>query len=372
MISKRLLAIDHFFNFVTSKIHLSYVNPVNAKTEERKFFKTKKDPKFRYKIADDEFFVLGPILSEIELDHAPVEHLLAAKKKELQLRYKLILAMGTDKFTSISKQLYPAPSNKLVSIAKKILALPPSERPKKIQKVEAVKMLRSAFKILGIRWKIKNEPIVASAMVSNPQKTLVLKTREKFSGDYVKRLIVHEIGTHAARNENGTVQPLRMFRYGFANYLETEEGLAAYNEFRAGLMTNSILRNYAGRTLAVHYALNHSFSATYNLLSKYFKPKTAWKLTLRAKRGLGNTRKPGAFTKDVSYLRGFLKVYEFSKNHDVRDLYVGKVSITDLPHLKEIPKIQKPKYTPHVFFDREEFTHSDRAITEEDLQSILK
>ena len=165
------------------------------------------------------------------------------------------------------------------------------------------------------------------------------------------------------------LQPLRICKCGFAGYLETEEGLAAYHEYKAGLMTNSILRTYAGRTLAVHYSLEYDFKDTYKKLCKFFKPKAAWKLTLRAKRGT-DPKKPGAFTKDCVYLRGFLKLYEFAKTNDIRELYIGKIGIQDLPNLKLIDNIQPAKFSPHIFFEHPEIVRTSRAIDDDELKRI--
>jgi len=126
-----------------------------------------------------------------------------------------------------------------------------------------------------------------------------------------------------------------MFEFGFPWYLDTEEGFAAYNEFKCGLLSPKILRNYAGRVIANHLSLSNSFSRVYNHLLEYFTRQDAWNLTLRSKRGLTNTALPGAFTKDHLYLKGFLKVKEFADSGgDMKKLYVGKIGIEHVPLLR--------------------------------------
>ena len=136
---------------------------------------------------------------------------------------------------------------------------------------------------MGLKYRIHSTDMVTSARLDTVGRLLELKKRERFNLDYFKRLIVHEIGTHALRTENGLLQKLSIFKNGFPGYLGTEEGLAAYNEFRSGVMSNSILRNYAGRVIAVHTAEKSDFTTTYKELRKFFSTTMAWKLTLRAK-----------------------------------------------------------------------------------------
>ena len=371
MISSRIIRIDRFFNYVSNRLDFSCIDPINAKIEEKHFRDTRKNPMFRYKKFDQKLKSLNGILPEIRLNNHDLDRIMKEKRNELIRKLDMFEAVGKPTFTTISSKIYPPPSRELVKQAKKILKLKPSKKPAKILKKEAVAMLRSAFKMQGIRWKIINKTMVSNARVQPSKHILYLKKREKFSRDYVKRLILHEIGTHALRTENGKMQMLRIFKYGFANHLETEEGLAAYNEYKGGLMTHSILRTYAGRVLAVHYALKYSFLKTYDHLCKYFKPKTSWKLTLRAKRGVKDTSKPGAYTKDVVYLRGFLRVLEFAKKRDVNQLYVGKIKIEDLRYIPSIPGVIQALHSTKVFFKNPEFLRSERGITEEEWKKIL-
>jgi len=140
-----------------------------------------------------------------------------------------------------------------------------------------------------------------------------------------------------ARAENGKKQRYLLFSYGFPNYLETEEGLAVYNEKINDLLPNHILKHYAGRVIAVDLALKNSFSIVYNELLQYFNKDIAWNLALRAKRGLADTSKKGGFSKDYLYLKGKYVVEDFvKKGGDVKELYVGKIGVEHVPLMKEI------------------------------------
>jgi uncharacterized protein (TIGR02421 family) len=383
----RLKKIDLLFEFVTSHISFSQINPTNIDTiTVKNVHKIAKNPiTFAYSdINDLSLFI--PILEQIEFDKSPLHELFARKRNELIFKIKLLHARGTKEFAKKSEILYEVPDAKLCKIAKQILRKPvqfhiqikkqknASKRQVSPEQTELVyvsqreskKILVQTLKKLKLDWKVVLREQIASAEVEATTKTIYLKRKEKFQRNYIQRLCVHEIGTHVLRAENGERQVFSLFKTGFANYLATEEGLAAYNEFCAGVMTEHILRDYAARVLAISYAKRHTFLQTYEYLQKYVSPNVALKLTKRVKRGLIDTNSKGAYTKDATYLRGLIQVTEYAKHAKKRDfekLYIGKISISDLAILEKLEKsenekfpkikIQKPKYLlanilPHI------------------------
>jgi len=176
---------------------------------------------------------------------------------------------------------------------------------------------------------------------------LYIKKDAKFSPLIIKRLIAHEVGTHMVRAENGCQQPYTIFKRGFPGYMGTEEGLAVVNEELCGVLNNQTLKVYAGRVIAVYMALTCGFREIYNHLSKNFNKETAWKITLRAKRGLADTSKPGGLTKDYLYLDGYYKVKKYIENgNDINKLYIGKIGIEHIAMVSAIENIQKPEHLP--------------------------
>ena len=357
MIAKRLQKIDRFLNFISIDLEFSRVNPTNVRSAMIKFKKSKKNPIFEYEEPDEYLAVMRSVRREISFGDSQIEKLLERKRKDLIRKIRFLNSIGTESFTKRSCQIYRPPNKRLIELAYSILKLPKSKKQKKIYRKEARAMIRFAFKMLGFRWRIRNSDIITSARVNPLKQTLELRKKERFSEKYVRRLIVHELGTHAVRAENARQQPLLIFLHGLPGYLETEEGLAAYAEHLTGVLDNSTLRNYAGRVIAIHYALEHDFRSTYNHLRKYFSDKMAWKLTLRAKRGLSDTSQPGAYTKDVIYLRGFLNVKRYiEKGGDLEELYIGKIGLKDIPLIRSISEIKKPEYLPFRLFANEMIT----------------
>jgi hypothetical protein len=78
----------------------------------------------------------------------------------------------------------------------------------------------------------------------------------------------------------------------------------------------------------------------------FFLQTSHFDLTLRVKRGLSDTSLPGGFTKDYLYLQGYYDVKEFASNHDVLDLFVGKIGIGDVKLVKKIPELVSPIFFP--------------------------
>ena len=76
----------------------------------------------------------------------------------------------------------------------------------------------------------------------------------------------------------------------------------------------------------------------------------AWKISLKVKRGLYDTSKKLAFTKDIVYFKGerMVEKYLQKKENSLKDLYIGKVGIEDMKILKELKDFEKfkVKYLP--------------------------
>lgn len=153
------------------------------------------------------------------------------------------------------------------------------------------------------------------------------------------RLVEHEIGVHALRAENGHAMPLGIFRVGLEGYLETEEGMAAYREWSAGM--DDGLRLFAMRVLAVDWASRLPFSSVFGKLSERGVPDDlAWAMTQRVKRGLTDTGKAGCYPKDVSYFRGYLRVKAFMEDGGSWDelMKYGKISIDHLSAMRALER----------------------------------
>ena len=351
-ISKAQLAYDDFLIQTLNDSEFNYGSPTNLQKVKTEFNKKRHNPIFEYKYDTTEIEKIKHLLQSIHLKkegNPDIHHLQKAFLKEKITQAKMYSQLGTEQFTIHSKQIYGSPNTKLQEFAKEILNDTYKTVPKlpKITAQTTMQKLRDGFKERGITgWSLKRVPMSASASVNTKTRELKLKSRERFQEPFVKRLIVHEIGTHVVRYENGLMQPLKMFSIGTAGYLSTEEGLAVLSEELAECSSETQMRNYAGRVLANTFAQEGSFLETYKNLREYFGHKDAFKLTVRSKRGIADTAEKGGLTKDHVYLKGYVAVKSYAKKNPLNDLYIGKIGLKDLKVIKKIEHIKEPKILP--------------------------
>ncbi|MBI2147665.1 DUF1704 domain-containing protein [Candidatus Woesearchaeota archaeon] len=349
MLQQRLLDIDRQLHAVDRLLLSHYINPINEKEEKKKFLSDAAyDPQFRYQpllfnpayAADD--------VRKILIGSSRAEAVFKKKAESILLHLQLLARRGTPLFPEISFRLFGKPSQQLIGIAMLYARLKVNDDMVcELKSADVKALFKSAFFKYGFHWDIDERDMPARAYVSSHEKKLYLQRGACFSKAFVKKLIVHEVATHILRAENGAKQPYKIFSSGLAGYLMTEEGLAVYNEAANNVNTAKELKAYGGRVLAVHYALRGSFRETYRQLLQYFPEDAAWQLTVRVKRGLGDTSRPGAFTKDIVYLKGYLAMLDYAqKGSDVDVLYYGKVGLDDIPYLKDIPGLIHPRFLP--------------------------
>lgn len=333
---------DRQLAFFFKKIkYASLIQPINAEKEKKKVFQSRDyNPQFQYRDIDGTLNTIIKGLKEIKIIHSTLGTILNERRNEIIQRCLLLKKIGTKEITEISKKIYGTPSQELIHRAEKLVKLEPEEEEKKNNTIATIRKMLSSLLGQGFNWNVKEaEKMVAGAVFNVNDRTIYINKNRMFSDNDIKRLMVHEIGTHVIRSEKGRQQSFNIFWIGFPDYLTTEEGLATYNEKKAGLLTNNTLKTYAGRVLAVNLSLSNSFSFTYNSLLEFFSKEEAFTITARAKRGLGNTSKPGAFTKDHVYLKGKYLIEDFVKSGgDIKKLFIGKIAVK---HIPLIPKILK-------------------------------
>ena len=94
-------------------------------------------------------------------------------------------------------------------------------------------------------------------------------------------------------------------------------------------------------------------------LEQFGSPEPAYNASVRVFRG--STPVLGPFTKDLSYIRGFILIYNYlrlsAKNNLIKNaqlLFCGKVMINELKYLSQLLEqgiISPPKYLPPQFSD---------------------
>ena len=183
---------------------------------------------------------------------------------------------------------------------------------------------------------------------------------------HIEALIAHEIETHILTAENGAHQPYALFRNGCANYLDTQEGMAIFNQNRIYSPFHE-KRYYPPRNvLGLAYGLEHSFAETRKYLHEElgYTPEKALSQAITIKRGLSDTSEAGGFTKSIVYFRGLRAIEHFVKDGgDLTRLYVGKISLDDLELVEKIEELQAPLLLPSFLRETEETSQKDKKKT---------
>lgn len=255
---------------------------------------------------------------------------------------KLIESVGdAQHFTELSLQLFPHPQNSLLKEAMQILNSNPSVslNEAKYDASHLEKVFQQQLEKEGFHWTIiLKKPLSSKVAVAPDEKKIYINKDVRFSENDIKRLLVHEIGTHVLRAENGSKQKYGIFKTGFPGSIETEEGLALYNEKKYGVLDKRILKIYAGRVLATSLCANNSFYSSFLELSKYFSEDEAVRMISRIKRGIADTSLAGGFFKDNLYLSGYLKMQNAVTPATEKILYTGIIGLNDINRVSALIK----------------------------------
>lgn len=346
-------AVDEQLTGIDNKIKLLYyLRPLNLEEEKKKFFENfSYNPQFTYPELQYDPLELKKELSTIIFDDTPAGILFFKKSKEILRKIELHESRGKESFTLNSVELFSKPSKEDIQAAEEIIKgkkiFP--EEVEEVSAEEAKKTFSQVFKEYGLTaWKVEMKDNLVTNCVAGKNSHLFLKKSAKFSAQRIKNLIVHEIETHILTAENGKRQPYRMFNRGFANYLSTQEGLALYNVKMRGLETEGDRLYKASLLKATDLAFRMSFAELFLKLLDIGLPEAkSFRICLKLKRGLEDTSKPGAFTKDHIYFVGERNVEQFVREGGkIKDLYLGKFNLQDLENVKKIPGLAEAAVLP--------------------------
>lgn len=309
----------------------------------------------------------------------PVGGWLRRQCREYLLVVDMLEARGTPLFSQLSQELYGSPSDVFhagdPTIAQLATRLQESLQqliqqsaiinapPKTYDAAGAVKWLnarlRRQFPGCGVRARI-SDGIVADAAAGSD--TIKLRADATFAERDLRVLEAHEGWVHVGTSLNGGRQPVCTFlSKGPPSATITQEGLAVMTEtlsmhsspFRLGRLTR--------RVQAVAMVEE---GATFLDLYRYLRDEAldedeAWQLATRVFRG--SCAANGPFTKDLSYIKGFVLVFNFLRLSIARGsperfhlLFCGKTTIDDVKTVAELVAdgtMLPPTYLPPLFED---------------------
>ncbi|MBU2334038.1 MAG: flavohemoglobin expression-modulating QEGLA motif protein, partial [Gammaproteobacteria bacterium] len=178
----------------------------------------------------------------------------------------------------------------------------------------------------------------------------------------VRALEVHEGLVHVGTTLNGQNQPICTFlAKGPPSSTVTQEGLAILMEVIAFASYPTRLRKLTNRTRAIHMAEE---GADFLDVFAFFREQgygddDCYSNASRVFRGSTPDGLP--FTKDLSYLKGFIMIYNYiqlavrkGRLEQIPLLFCGKTTLEDMRTLRQLVDegmVVPPKYLPQQFQD---------------------
>jgi uncharacterized protein (TIGR02421 family) len=292
---------------------------------------------------------------------------------------ELLVSRGTPSFGVHSVALYGSASDRLRGDRKslrqlgenlcEIFSLPAADhlgRPyeRHIPAAKAVELLQARlgnyFQPGDIRV-ILSDGIVSDAAAGGDY--IKINQDVEFTDIDLQVLEVHEGWVHVGTTLNGRKQPWASWlSVGSPRVTACQEGLAVLMETLTFSSYPHRALKVSDRVVAVDMAEQGAdFLEVYRFFTgRGMRTEEAWKITQRVFRG-GTLTGGSVFTKDLSYLRGFVENVNFMRSaiHSgvpeiLPMLFVGKVTLDDIPILYQHyleGTIAKPHYVPAMFRD---------------------
>lgn len=291
----------------------------------------------------------------------------------------LLLQRGKPGFLPLSQQLYGSARSHLRGDRKTIIelgerlchifSLPAAAQlarpyPKKLTAQEAVdilqKKLGSYFNNSGFNV-ILSDGIVSDASAGGD--SIKINSNAQFSELDLKVLEVHEGWVHIGSTLNGRRQPWATWlSVGSPRITATQEGMAIIMETLTFSSFPNRARRISDRVVAIDMAEQGAdFIQVYrHFLENGLSEHDSYIIAQRTFRG-GNVKGGACFTKDLSYVKGFVETINFIRSAILSGvpeilpmLFVGKVTLDDLPSLYQHTLeglIEPPVYLPSMFRD---------------------
>jgi uncharacterized protein (TIGR02421 family) len=311
---------------------------------------------------------------------SPVGQIMRRMCREYRMVIRMLEARGTADFGLISQELYGSASDAFHAGDPTLADLglmfcdylnnidkrgDIKDEPKTLNAKDAVQLLQSRLNLVfgesqsTIRV-FESDGILADAAAGADY--IKIRADARFNERDIKALEVHEGLVHVATTLNGQSQPVCTFlAKGPPSSTVTQEGLAILMEVIAFASYPSRLRKLTNRTRAIHMAeqgadflqvcdfyreQGFSLQASYSNASRAFR---------------GSTPNGLPFSKDLSYLKGFIMIYNYiqlavrkGKLEQIPLLFCGKTTLADMRTLRQLVDeglVSPPKYLPQQFND---------------------
>lgn len=312
--------------------------------------------------------------------YSPITRLLRRQCDEYIKAVLMLDARGTPAFCELSMELYGSPNDvfyangprlsELGSLLFDVLQtldvqLQSQADEKRYTAEQAQDILQKRLSLFFNQHPGNVTVMVSDDMIADAAagaESIKLSSSVMFSDRDLKYLEVHEGWVHVGTTLNGSMQPYCFFlSKGAPSSSIIQEGLAVLTEIITFSSYPARLLKITNRVIALEKVLN---GADFMDIYRYFltcgmTEEDSYRQSVRIFRG--STPKGGPFTKDLSYAKGFVLIYNFIRfaisQHRVDAiplLFTGKLALDDVPlvaELKEHDLLLDPVYLPPQFQD---------------------
>ncbi|KTC65545.1 Domain of uncharacterised function (DUF1704) (plasmid) [Legionella adelaidensis] len=312
--------------------------------------------------------------------YASITRLIKRMCDEYSRAVQMLAGRGTSTFCEISMELYGSPNDVFYAGGPRLselgallfdvlttldVQLQSDADVKRYTPEEAQEILQARLSAFFDRHTGKVTVMVSDGMIADASAgadNIKLSQRVMFSDRDIRYLEVHEGWVHVGTTLNGSMQPYCNFlSKGSPSSSVIQEGLAVLTEVITFSSYPGRMRKITNRVIALDKVTQ---GADFLDVYKYFlecglTEEESYRQSVRIFRG--STPTGGPFTKDLSYAKGFVLIYNFirfaisqRKIDAIPLLFSGKVVLDDLPLLKDLLVngiLELPTYLPPQFRD---------------------
>jgi len=312
--------------------------------------------------------------------YSSITRLIKRQCEEYIRAIQMLEARGTPVFSEIAMELYGSPSDAFYTGGPRLsdlgallfdvltvldVQLQSEADVKRYTPEEARESLQASLGAFFDKDPGRVTVIVSDGMIADASAgadNIRLSQDAMFSDRDLKYLEVHEGWVHLGTTLNGAMQPYCFFlSKGTPTCSVIQEGLAVLTEIVSFTSYPGRMRKITNRVIALDKVTQGAnFLDVYHYcLDCGLSEEDSYNNTVRVFRG--STPTGGPFTKDLSYAKGFVLIYNFIRfaisQHRIDAiplLFTGKLVLDDLPLLSELRDqgiLAPPVYLPPAFRD---------------------
>jgi len=337
---KQLQDIDKkLFDIDKKLLILKYINPINTAEQKQIFIEKAWDyiPKFEYQEVPFDTIELRQKLEKIDVPDIPCAEIYHKKYKEIENKlsfFEAFIDQNTSEIESRSKKIFWDIIDENFAHAKKRLESRDKIRTEDefLERQEVEEFMKKFNHIYKTKIGVLESDIAARFTMK--WDTLMMRRGAQVWKREIRSIIAHEIEGHYLRKLNGKMTSMKIMSRWGARYIETDEGIAIYNQNR---FLGEQDKKYYGifeRYYFVAYGMKHSYRRLVQHLCEFYDNdyERVFSYMLRLKRGFKDPSKTGVFMKDVVYVNGFYSVQEYLESWwELKNLYLWKLHIDDIP-----------------------------------------